>query len=61
MQGKLFSKINRFIKINKIIIKEIFSDLITVNNKKMNPHFKFEIMGEGINKIVILGMKNRIL
>ena len=61
MQEELFSKIYRYNKTKKILIQEHFSDLITVNNKKMNPYFKFEIMGKGINKIVISEMNNRML
>ena len=61
MPGKLFSKIYRSIETKKIKIKELFFDLVTVINNKMNPFLTFEIMDEGINKIVISGMKNRML
>ena len=61
MPGKLFSKIYRSIETKKIKIKELVSDLVTVINNKMNPFLKFEIMDEGINKIVISGMKNLML
>ena len=61
MPGKLFSKIYRSIEAKKIKIKELFSDLVTVINNKMNPFLTFEIMDEGINKIVISRMNNRML
>ena len=61
MPGKLFSKIYRSIETKKIKIKELFSDLVTVINNKMNPFLTFEIMDEGINKIVISRMNNRML